>query len=105
MRKRRLIIMLAVVAMMMGAMAPASAGEAACFDGGIFAPGVGWDNHGSHITGNYVNPGDAGPAEGARGRPAHFGGDPGDPTPGATFCNQHGQGGANAANPAGPGGP
>ena len=104
MRKRRLIIMLTVVAMVMGAMAPASAGDAACVNGGIFAA-TDWDNHGSHITGNYVNPGDPGPAEGARGRPAHFGGGPGDPTPGATFCNQHGQGGTNAANPAGPGGP
>ncbi len=81
MRRRRLIIMLAVVAMMMGAMAPASASDAACVDGG---PTSDWDNHGSHILDQYIG-GDDGNAGG--GKPAHFG--PG-ATPGATFCNQHG---------------
>ena len=82
--KRRLVIMLAVVAMMMGAMAPASAGDAACVDGGIFAA-TDWVNHGSHIAGagGYVDTfGSAG-----GGLPAHF---DGGVSPGATFCNQHG---------------
>ena len=93
MRKRRLIMMLAVVAMVMGAMAPASAGAPQCSDVGGFA------NHGDHITSDYVNPGGPGPAEGARGRPAHF---TVPATPGATFCGTHGQGGDNANQPSGP---
>ncbi len=98
MTRRRMVMMLVVVVMVMGAMAPASASDPACVDGGSFGA-QDWDNHGSHITGDYVG-GPDGNAGG--GKPAHFGGSGDDPTPGATFCNQHGQGGANAAHPSGP---
>jgi len=100
MKTRKLAMILAVVAMVMGAMAPASAAgdKAACSDGGIYVPaqGSGWDNHGSHITGDYVHPASdgGGPADGAKGHPAHSGSGL---TPGATFCNQNGQGAAHAA--------
>ena len=93
MRKRRLVMILAVVAMVMGAMAPASAGGTACAGWN----GTGWANHGSHITGDYVGGSDGNAGGGA---PAHFHAEAF--TPGATFCNQHGQGGARAASPTGP---
>ena len=82
--KRRLVMMLVVVAMMMGAMAPASASEAAC--SGFSGPIPVIVNHGEHITRNYV----IGTGSAGGGLPAHFGDNPGDPTPGATFCNTHG---------------
>ncbi len=78
-----MIMILAVAAMVMGAMAPASADDAACVDGGIFTA-TDWDNHGSHVTGGYATPGTPGAVQGG---PAHFAGGA---SPGATFCNQHG---------------
>ena len=94
--RRRMVMMLAVVAMVMGVMAPASADEAAC-SGAALPNGV-IDNHGQHITRDYVNDADTTPGDptppGVRGRASHSGSGL---TPGSTFCNQHGQGAAHAA--------
>lgn len=55
MRTRRLVMILAVVAMVMGVMAPASAGDPKCsgFDfGGSMDSG--WANHANHIIEQYI---------------------------------------------------
>ncbi len=92
MRRRSVVMILAVAAMLMGAMAPASATDAHC--AGIDTGDHVLVNHGDHITGDYVNNGGAG-----GGVPAHFG--TAETTPGASFCDTHGQGAANAASPTG----
>ena len=75
-------MILAVVAMVMGVMAPASAGEPTCAGEDLGnGPIV---NHGEHATEDYATPGVPGAVHGG---PGHFGVAA---TPGATFCNQHG---------------
>ncbi|MCH7582341.1 MAG: hypothetical protein IIC72_06860 [Acidobacteria bacterium] len=87
MRRRRMIMILAVMGMVMGVMAPASAGGPQCAD----FDGSGWVNHGTHITDGYVNDAETDPGNptppGVRGRAAHIGVDA---PPGATFCGTHG---------------
>lgn len=68
-------------ALALGAATTAHAGSPTCSDFG-----AGWANHGEHVTGGYVNPpgrDGTGPADGARGGPAHF---EMEFQPGASFC-------------------
>ena len=55
MRTRRMVMVLAIVAMVMGVMAPASAGGPRC-GGGVPSLGItaDWANHAEHVIGNYL---------------------------------------------------
>ena len=77
---KRMITTLALAATMV--LASASVALAAPNDSAA-CEGAETANHGGHITEHYVG-GPDGNAGG--GKPAHFGANDGDPTPGATFC-------------------
>ncbi len=51
MRKRRLVMMLVVVAMVIGVMTPAAMAAPKCADDFL---GAGWDNHANHIIEQYL---------------------------------------------------
>jgi hypothetical protein len=85
---KRIVTTLALTATMVVATASvALAGGPNC--AGIDTGGHTLVNHGDHITGDYVEPGVDGPANGVRGRAAHFGA-PTPTKPGASFCQTHG---------------
>ena len=86
MRKVSIIMAIAMALTVMTASVALAEGPS-CVDANPTGTNV-LDNHGDHITGDYVGDGDgSGIGPGVRGRAAHFGGGA---SPGATFCNQHG---------------
>lgn len=86
-------MILAVVAMVMGVMAPASATEPACAD----FDGSGWETHGTgHIVGQYIATSGNASIHGEHTNPAHFNSEA---PPGATFCNQHGKAAPDPVTP------
>ena len=80
--RKTIATLAACSAVALGAATTTHAGSPTCSDMTIGD----WNNHGQHVTEDYVNPPGSdgtGPALGARGGPAHR---TSPPAPGASFC-------------------